>query len=160
MKLFESFFDEGCSETHRVNWRITKLRQYVRDRSNVVEVAMRKKHTTDFAFALLEVLRVRNDIVYAWHGFIGESKSHVDDDDIIAILEYGHIFTHFLYPSDRDDAKCVRADPGVNTNLALYLLASLRSGLHWQMPIGSLAERCHYEFSKRYSANLAISQNL
>ena len=46
---------------------------------------------------------IRYDEVDTWHIIVGESHATVDDDDVVTVLEHGHILTYLLQTAETHD---------------------------------------------------------
>lgn len=76
----------------------------VLERTNVVKVSVRKDQATNLVLALFEVCWVWHDIVDAWVVATREQEAHVDDDNVIVVLDSHHVLTngHFTQTTDWD----------------------------------------------------------
>ena len=75
-----------------------ELGQHVRQPADVVLVRVRDQERLDLVAPLLEVGDVADDQVDAEHLLVREGQAAVDDDDVVAVLEDGHV------PADLADA--------------------------------------------------------
>ena len=62
----------------------------------MVLVAVCQKHAADLFLILNQIRHVRDDKVDAVHVVLGESEAAVDDNDILAVFENGHIFANLI----------------------------------------------------------------
>ena len=68
---------------------------------NVMPVG--QEHAADLVFVFDQVRHVGNDQVDAVHFLIREAKAAVDDDDILAVFEYGHILADLVETAKGND---------------------------------------------------------
>src|SRR3989344_3853962 len=73
----------------------------------MIKVSMRKNNATHFFLFPLEVIRVGNNIVNAWHVFFRKLQTNVNNDDVVAIFKHRHIAPDLFLPAKRDDTKGV-----------------------------------------------------
>ncbi len=80
--------DRGVADSLHHKWNTT----------DVIEVTVRDDETSDLVLSLLEVLRVRKDIVDTWSVALRryELESNVKDDDIVLCLNDGHVTSDLL----------------------------------------------------------------
>ena len=62
-----------------------------------------QEHAADLVFVFDQVRHVGNDQVDAVHFLIREAKTAVDDDDILAVFEYGHILADLVETTKGND---------------------------------------------------------
>ena len=84
----------GCQP--RTMDRAVELLHGIGNAADVVLVAVCQKHAADFFLILDQVCHVRDDKVDAVHVVLGESEAAVDDDDVLAVFENGHIFADLI----------------------------------------------------------------
>ena len=79
----------------------------VAERADVVEVTVREHMRFYLVLVLLEVGDVRGDVVDARVVRTWEQEAHVNDNNLVVILDGVHIFadTHLADTTDRDDAQ-------------------------------------------------------
>ncbi len=75
-----------------------------RDRADVVEMSVGDDDGAHAVFPFLEIFGVGKDVVDARRIFFLELEAGVDDDDVIADLDDGHILADLLHSSERNDA--------------------------------------------------------
>ena len=49
-----------------------------------------------------KICHVRYDKIYAEHFFIGKAQSAVYNDNIFAVLKYGHVLSYFTNAAEQD----------------------------------------------------------
>ena len=66
---------------------------------------MGKDMCPNLVLVLLQPLRIGDDVVDAWVVTTREEEAHVDDDNIVVVLDGRHILAnaHLAYPTNRDD---------------------------------------------------------
>ena len=71
----------------------------------MVEVPVGKDMCPNLVLILLQPLRIGDDVVDAWVVATWEEEAHVDNDDIVVVLDGRHILAnaHLAYPTNRDD---------------------------------------------------------
>ena len=84
----------GCQP--RTMDRAVELLHGIGNAADVVLVAVCQKHTADLFLILNQIRHVRDDKVDAVHVVLGESEAAVDDNDILAVFENGHIFADLI----------------------------------------------------------------
>ena len=84
------------------------LAQEVRQRADVVLVAVREHDRADPVAPLAEVAEVGQDEVDAEVLVAREREARVDDDDLVVRLEHGHVLADLAEAAERDDAAAVR----------------------------------------------------
>ena len=76
---------------------------YIRQRTDVVFVSVRKEDPLDHIFIFLEIGKIRNHQVDPQHIIIWKSKTGIDEDDFVPVFEGGHILADFPQSAQRDD---------------------------------------------------------
>ena len=84
----------GCQP--RTMDRAVELLHGIGNAADVVLVAVCQKHAADLFLILDQIRHVRDDKVDAVHVVLGESEATVDDNDILAVFENGHIFADLI----------------------------------------------------------------
>ena len=79
-------------------------------RADVVEVAVGDDDGAHFVLALLDVFRVRQDVVDAGGVLVLELEADVDDDDVVAAFDHGAVLADLLDAAEGDDADGVRRE--------------------------------------------------
>ena len=87
-------------------------RQHIRERTDVVLVAVGEHDAADIADALLQPRDVRDHEVDAEHLLLREHEPGVDDHDVVAAAEREHVAADLSEPPERDQghlrgARCV-----------------------------------------------------
>ena len=88
--FFELDLDQALGQRRAVDGHV-KLRQDVRQRADVVFVAVGDDDAADLVLALLQVGDVRDDQVDPQHVLFGEHQAAVDDDDVVGVLDDHHV---------------------------------------------------------------------
>ena len=52
---------------------------------------------------LLKVTHIGNDHVDSGHFFVGKRKPAVDNDNVLVVFKYGHVFSDFAQSAERND---------------------------------------------------------
>ena len=81
--------------------RCADVLDHVRQRADVVFVAVSDEDGTDFGEAILfhQVVVIGNDEIDAEHVIFGEHDAGIDDEDVVLILEGGHVFADLTQPT-------------------------------------------------------------
>ncbi len=64
---------------------------------------MGQEHAADAVLVLDEIRHVGDDKIDAVHILVREAQAAVDDDDILAVFQHGHILTDLIQAAKRDD---------------------------------------------------------
>ena len=102
-ELFQTFFRQSERQLRTDNRRETELRQNVRERADVVEVTVRDEDAANAVLLAFEEGDVRNHKIDAKHVVLGELQTAIDDDDVFAIKDRGHISPDFFLSAERYD---------------------------------------------------------
>src|SRR5690606_21670897 len=86
---------------------VAPLAEQVRDRADVVLVAVREDDRLDVAEAVPDVVEVGQDQVDAGLLGLGEQHAAVDDEQPAAVLEHGHVAADLPEPAEGDEAQAV-----------------------------------------------------
>ena len=70
----------------------------------MILVSVRQKDAADLLLVLFEVGDVRDDQVNAQHIFVRECDAAVHDDDVVAVLDHGHVLADLVQTAERGDA--------------------------------------------------------
>src|SRR5690606_37297042 len=120
--LLELRLDEGERERRAQDRDVGAVAQQVRDSADVVLVAVGEDEAHDPVVAPLEVREVGQDQVDARLLLLREEDAAVDDEDLAAVLEDGHVATDLAEAAEGDGPQ------GVGGRLARF--AGLR--VEWQ----------------------------
>ena len=101
--LVELRLDEPEREPRRDDDRHRALAHQVRQRADVILVAVREHDAADHVLALAEVREVRQDEVDAEVLVAREREPGVDDDDRVVRLVDGHVLADLAEAAERDD---------------------------------------------------------
>ena len=89
---------------------------------------MGKDVCPNLVLILLQPLRIRDDVVDTWIVTTWEEEAHVDDDNIIVVLDGCHILAnaHLAYPTNRDDLeRWARSTGPLGLHVESKLLAAI-----------------------------------
>ena len=100
--LGELGLDDAAGQTGRIDRRVA-FAQNIRDSADVVLMAVRDDVAAQLVDVALEVGRIRDDEVYAEHVVVRERDAAVDDDDISAVLDHGHVLADLVETAQGDD---------------------------------------------------------
>src|SRR6185369_17028356 len=96
-----------------VDRRIAEPVHDERDAADVVQVAVRDDDAADAVLVMLEVLRIREDVVHARVRVLGdELEARIYDEDVVTDFDGAHVAADFLDAAQGDDAYDVRRDRG------------------------------------------------
>src|SRR5699024_3531509 len=101
--LLELRLDEGERERRAQDRDVAAVAQQVRDGTDVVLVAMGEDEAHDPVVAPLEVGEVGQDQVDARLRRLREEDAAVDDEDLAAVLEDGHVAADLAEAAEGDD---------------------------------------------------------
>ncbi len=76
----------------------------------MIKMSMGKQYTSDFVFFSLQIINIRHNIIDTRHVFFRKLNTHIDNDDVIAILKHGHIASNFFLTTKWDNAQSVSAN--------------------------------------------------
>ena len=100
--LLELQLDDAGGQARGVDGAV-ELLHGVRDAADMVLMPVGQEHAADLVFVFDQVRHVGNDQVDAVHFLIREAKTAVDDDDILAVFEYGHILADLVETAKGND---------------------------------------------------------
>ena len=100
--LGELGLDDAAGQARCVN-RCVALTQHIRDRADVVLVAVGDDVAAQLVQVALEVGRVRDNEVYAEHIIVRECYAAVDYNDVAAVLDNGHVLADLVQTAKRYD---------------------------------------------------------
>ena len=91
---------KGCA----IDWG-RQLGDNVPKGTDMVEVPVGKDMCPNLVLVLLQPLRIGDNVVDTWIVTTREEEAHVDDDNIVVVLDGCHILAnaHLAYPTNRDD---------------------------------------------------------
>jgi hypothetical protein len=102
--LFEPDLDQAAGQACGID-RHVKLAQKMRQGANVVQVAVGHQDGAQQVFPLTQIVPVGQDIIHARHIRLGEHDPRVDDNDVAAILDAGHVLANFPQAAQGHDSK-------------------------------------------------------
>ena len=76
--------------------------QEIRDRADVVLMAMRQKQRSDVLAVLDQIGEVRRDDIHAEQFGFGEHHAAIDDDDVVAIAQRHDVHAELAEAAQRD----------------------------------------------------------
>src|SRR5712692_226550 len=103
-RFFETFLDERQREARSVN-RYVQIAQNVRQRADVVFVAVSQDDGAHVRAVLLQIGGVGNDEVDAEELGFREHHARVDDDDVVAETQGQHVHSEFAETAERNCCK-------------------------------------------------------
>ena len=109
--LVELGLDQAEREPRRPHLRDADLAQEVRQRTHVVLVAVREEDRAHALGVVAQVAHVGEDQVDAEMLVAREGEARVDDDDLAAGLEDGHVLSDLSEAAERDDPQSVLRHP-------------------------------------------------
>src|SRR3989344_2508943 len=68
-------------------------------------MAVSEEHGFDFVFFVFEPLGVRNDKIYTWHIFLCKPHPGIYEDNIVIVLDGGHIAADFAQATKVNNLK-------------------------------------------------------
>ena len=72
----------------------------------MIFMTMGDEDAADAVFVLKDIRIILDNGIDARHRFFGKSHAAVDDDDVVAEFEKGHILADLAKTSERNDAEC------------------------------------------------------
>src|SRR4029077_8368169 len=103
--------DQREGEARRVDLQL-EFAEQVRQRADVVLMAVGEHHGLDLIGVLAQVLEVGQDQVDARHLRLGEGQPCVQDQDAAVHLEGGHVAADLADAAEEDDARIVSGRGG------------------------------------------------
>ena len=104
MMLIELMTDERIGKPRAVD-RTAETFHGIGDRADMVLVPVRDAHAADAVPVLFEVGHVGDDHVDPRHLLVRKDQPAVDDEDIVPVLDDGHVFADLSHPAQRDDSE-------------------------------------------------------
>ena len=102
MMLVQLVTDERIGKPRAVD-RTAETFHCIGDRADMVPVAVRDAHAANAIRILFEVGHVGDDHVDPRHLLVRKDQPAVDDEDVVPVLDHGHIFADLSHPAQRDD---------------------------------------------------------
>ena len=102
MMLLKLELDKSGGKSCAVN-RAVELLHGIGNAADVVLMTVGQEHAADFFLILDKVRHVRNDKVNAVHVVFGKAETAVDDDDILAVFENGHVLADLIESPEGND---------------------------------------------------------
>ena len=96
--LLELLFDEGHRQLGRVDRR-AQLLEHVRDRPDVILMAVGDDKAFHFVGVLLEIRDVGTDKIDPEHVVFRKRKTTIDDYDTVAVLKGCHVHPDAVEPA-------------------------------------------------------------
>jgi len=94
---------QGAGEVGRIDVGDGADLEQEGDAADVVLMAVRQEHAPDLLLILDEIGAVRDHQIHAVHVVLGEAQAAVDDDDVLAVLEYRHVLADLVKTAKRDN---------------------------------------------------------
>ena len=110
-RFFHALFHERQREARSVQRNI-QIAKNVRQRADVIFMAVRQHNRANLRPVLLEVGNVRNDQVDAQKLGLREHHARVDDDDVVAEPQHHHVHAEFTEPPERNGGEGPRCFVG------------------------------------------------
>src|SRR3989338_8406607 len=107
MEFLLSFSYHYRSQGTGIKWGITYSFHYVGDTSDMVQVSVGNKYPADFVLSVLQIFRVRENIIYSRSIIVVELKAHVHDDDVVFVFDKAHVLADFFHSTKRNYADVV-----------------------------------------------------
>ncbi len=104
-EFFDARFDHADSQFEAVSWREIEFWENVRNRADVIEMAVRKDNSADAVEFVFEVTNIGNDIIDPEHVFGWKFDPDINNNDVVFVFEDGHVFADFVQAADRNDAQ-------------------------------------------------------
>ena len=95
------------------------LAQEVRDRADVVLVAVRQDQSDDIVQPIRDRIEARQDEVDAGVVVLGEQHAAVDEEELAVDLEARHVPAHVAETAERDHPECVVGESGRGTQTGI-----------------------------------------
>ena len=103
-KFFLSLLDHHACELAGVDGRIAHTIEDIRDAADVIEVAVGDEQAADVVAAFFEVAGVGQDVIDTGRVLFGaECEARIDDEDVVANFDRGHVAADFLYSAEWHD---------------------------------------------------------
>ena len=96
--------------------------------TDMVEMPVGKDMRPNLVLILLQPLRIGDDVVDAWVVAAWEEEAHVDDDNIVVVLDGRHVLanTHLAHPANRDNLeRWARSTGTLGLHVESKLLAAI-----------------------------------
>ena len=77
--------------------------QKISDAPHMVFMPVGNEHAAHFVLVLHEIADVGNDQIDAGKFLVGERQSCIDDDDVVAVFDRGHVLADLAYAAEKDD---------------------------------------------------------
>ncbi len=95
IRLGELVFEDAERQARAVNRHLQRAK-HVRQRPDVVLMAVRQQDAADARRVLFKIADVRYDEVDAEHVFVREAEPAVDHDYVVAVLEHGYVLADLV----------------------------------------------------------------
>ena len=107
--IIHFLLDEGECQVAGDRKRISELLHEDRSGADVIQMSVREDHPADIFFLPLEIAYVGNNVVDPRHVLLGPLETHVDDHNILAVLERGHVASDLLVSAKDRNAETMFA---------------------------------------------------
>jgi len=95
--------DHGQRQFPADDGRVAQLFQEDGGGADMVQMAVAEDDAADIALLAAQGRDIGDDVIYARHVFVGELHAHVQDDDVVIVLEDGAIAADLFLPAQRVD---------------------------------------------------------
>ena len=103
------------------------LFEKVRDAADVVFMPVRDQKSAHLVLVGDEIADVGNDEVDAGQLLVGEGETRIDDDDVVSVLDGGHVLADFADAAEEDDLYGIFAPAALFEFLLFALLVRIRA---------------------------------
>ena len=102
LMLFQFQLNNTSGQTRGVDGAVELLHS-IGNASNMIFMAMRQEHTAYLVLILDKICHICNNQINTVHFIIREAKAAVNDDDVLAVFQHGHIFSDLVQTAKRDN---------------------------------------------------------
>ncbi len=100
--LFQAALQNAQRQARAID-RHVDLLQHIRQRADVILMAMREHDGLDLVFVLQQIGNIRNNEVDAQHIVLWEHQTRIDDEDFLVATDYRHVLADFPQTAQGDD---------------------------------------------------------
>ncbi len=87
--------------------RRTDLPQKIRNRTDMIFMAVRKDNAAQFVAIHHDIAHVRNHIIDTEHVLLWKHHAAIEDKHVIPIFKYGHVFSEFIDSAKRNNTQFI-----------------------------------------------------
>ena len=95
LMLGELGLDDAAGQARAVNRRV-HLAQHIRQAADVILVSVGDEIAAQLLVVALEVGGIRDDQIHAQHVVVRKRQTAVDDDDVVAVFDHGHVLADLI----------------------------------------------------------------